>query len=145
MTIVETEDFYADTLVRKNPDTLYIFGDNLQKRGFGGQAIIRANENAMGIPTKKRPSMRQDAFFTDAELESNVIAIDAAIDQIQRRLDNDKNIKRVVFPTGGLGTGLAQLAKKAPLTAAKLDQRIAQFAETIQTGSAKRLTFSVLK
>lgn len=40
--------------VRANRDKLFLFGDNLERRGFGGQAAaMRAEPNAVGIPTKK--------------------------------------------------------------------------------------------
>ena len=50
--------------VRANRDKLFLFGDNLERRGFGGQAAaMRGEPNAVGIPTKKKPSYAGDAFF----------------------------------------------------------------------------------
>ena len=50
--------------LRANPDTLYVFGDNMRRRGMGGQAAeMRGEPNAVGIPTKWRPSRTEWDFF----------------------------------------------------------------------------------
>lgn len=104
--------------LRENPNKVYLFGDNLAKRGMGGQAKeMRGEENAIGIPTKKYPTMNDKAFFTDDEFESNK----------ERILNEFKKIpknKTVVVPSSGLGTGLAQLDKRAPKTYAFLQECI---------------------
>tara|TARA_Y100001973_G_scaffold30409_1_gene45953 strand:+ start:163 stop:8913 length:8751 start_codon:yes stop_codon:yes gene_type:complete len=106
--------------LQNNPDTVYLFGDNLQGKGKGGQAAaMRGEPNAAGIPTKKTPSTDDGAYFTDAELKQNKAAIDAAFDKIPA----DKNI---VIPKAGLGTGLAQLQKRAPETFKYLQQKLAK-------------------
>ena len=106
--------------LKSNPDNVYLFGDNLKERGKGGQAeAMRGEPNAIGIPTKKTPSRAVEAYFRDAELEANKAAIDAAFD----RIPADKN---VVVPTAGLGTGLAQLQKRAPKTFEYLEQKLAE-------------------
>jgi hypothetical protein len=105
---------YSTELVNANPDSLFIFGDNLIKRGTGGQAAIRYCSNAYGIPTKKLPSNNSDAFFTDSEYEKNIGHINSAINNIPASYNS------IVFPEDGLGTGLAQLPTKAPKTYAYL-------------------------
>lgn len=56
-----------------------LFGDNLERRGFGGQAAsMRGEPNAIGIPTKKSPTYKDEAFFSDDEFGQNKAAIDAA-------------------------------------------------------------------
>jgi hypothetical protein len=46
--------------------TIFLFGDNMQRTGLGGQAKEMRNEpNAFGVPTKWKPTMQDDAFFTD--------------------------------------------------------------------------------
>jgi len=55
--------------VRANRDRIFLFGDNLFGQGFGGQAAaMRGEPNCVGIPTKKFPSSRHGAFFTDLYL-----------------------------------------------------------------------------
>lgn len=107
--------------VRNNPDHLFIFGDNDQHKGRGGQAIIRGQQNAFGIPTKKYPSFNNNAFYTDTELIQNKIKIDQAINKILASLPK---YKVLVFPEDGLGTGLAQLNTKAPLTFKYLNEQL---------------------
>jgi len=99
--------------LKENPDKVYLFGDNLLRKGKKGQSIIRDEPNAFGIPTKKKPSTTNDSYFTDAEYNSNIKAIKEAINKIPKD-------KIIVFPTDGIGTGLAKLEEKAPKTFAYL-------------------------
>ncbi len=56
-------------MVREHPDRLFVFGDNLARVGYGGQAReMRDEPNAVGIPTKKLPTMTEGAFFSDADV-----------------------------------------------------------------------------
>ncbi len=105
--------FWTPQIVRSQPERLFIFGDNDIRKGKRGQAIIRDEPNSIGIPTKKYPSLRAFAFYTDLELEQNKKKIQKAINLIKIE---SKKYKFLVLPEAGLGTGLAQLPKKAPLT-----------------------------
>lgn len=104
---------YTPGLVKKNPHIYYVFGDNLEERGKRGQAIIRDLSNTIGVPTKKSPSMREDAFFTDKELRKNKKAIANAFKKIYKKMEEGYTI---ALPEAGLGTGLAKLETKAPKT-----------------------------
>ena len=108
---------YSVSLLRKNPDKVFIFGDNLKGYGKGGQAIIRDEPNAIGIPTKKAPSMNPGSFFTDAEYAANKQAIDQAFTKIPRG-------KTIVVPKDNIGTGKAQLKQKAPKTWLYLQEKL---------------------
>lgn len=113
--------------VRANRDKLFLFGDNLEQRGLGGQAAaMRGEPNAVGIPTKKSPSYRGDAFFSDDEFEQNKAAIDAALSKVMSALTD--SIRVIVVPSDGLGTGRAHLQAKAPRTFAYLQKRLAELA-----------------
>ncbi|MCF6783741.1 hypothetical protein [Stutzerimonas stutzeri] len=103
-----TETHLSIELLRANPDRIYVFGDNLQRRGLAGQAVIRCEDNAFGVPTKRAPSMAQSAFFSDQPDEVNAVL------QALRELYVLSKSKAVVFPTAGLGTGLAQMATRSP-------------------------------
>lgn len=110
--------------VRANRDKLFLFGDNLERQGLGGQAAaMRGEPNAVGIPTKKSPSNKERAFFTDLEFDENKAAIDAAFAQLARAFTD--SITVIVIPISGLGTGRAQLSTKAPRTFDYLHQRLA--------------------
>ena len=52
-----TEEFYTPGLLRSMPEKIFVFGDNLLQRGTKGQAAIRGEPNAVGVPTKRAPSM----------------------------------------------------------------------------------------
>ena len=108
---------YSVSLLRKNPDKVFIFGDNLKGYGKGGQAIIRDEPNAIGIPTKKAPSMNPGSFFTDVEYAANKQAIDQAFTKIPRG-------KTIVVPKDNIGTGKAQLKQKAPKTWLYLQEKL---------------------
>ena len=123
---VEVVERYTDADVKANPNKLYIFGDNTQRKGTGGQAIIRNNRNARGIATKFLPTMNEDAFFNDKTFGENKSDIDSDIEDIQIYLENHPNTIAIVFPKDGLGTGLAKLKEKAPQTYAYLKQRLQQ-------------------
>lgn len=123
---VEHVRFITRDYVRANPDKIFLFGDNLEQRGYGGQAAtMRGEPNAVGIPTKKKPSMESDAFFTDAEFEQNKAAIDRAFATIATITDSTRVI---VIPSDGLGTGRAQMQKRAPKTFAYLQNRLDELA-----------------
>ncbi len=100
--------------LRENPDVIYLFGDNDQRSGYGGQAEeMRGEPNARGVRTKKAPSRRPDAFFSDAEFEENRLQIDNDLFGLWDHLAAGGD---VVCPMNGLGTGLSDLAATAPRT-----------------------------
>jgi hypothetical protein len=115
---VEITDRYSIADLKANPNKIYVFGDNVQRVGTGGQAQIRNNPNAMGIATKISPSMNESAFMSDEDLNNNKQIIDGDIAKIKA------TGKVVVMPKDGLGTGLAKLKEKAPQTYAYLRQRL---------------------
>jgi hypothetical protein len=117
---IEVVERYTNADVRANPDKVYVFGDNVMRRGTGGQAQIRNNPNAMGIATKLAPSMEEAAFMSDGDLARNKAIIDADIAAIKA------TNKTVVFPKDGLGTGLAKLKEKAPQTYEYLKNKLLQ-------------------
>lgn len=103
---------YSLELVQENPDLLFVFGDNLEQKGTGGQACIRYAENSYGIPTKVEPTMdEQRAFFRDEFMELNALVFASCIEELRDHLQRGKTI---VFPSTGLGNGYAQLYKRAP-------------------------------
>lgn len=124
---VERMQYITREYVRANRNKLFLFGDNLERRGFGGQAaVMRREPNAIGIPTKKSPSYRDDAFFSDDEFEQNKASIDAAFAEIMRAITD--SIRVIVIPSDGLGTGRAQLERRAPRTFAHLQKRLTEIA-----------------
>ena len=99
-------------MLRAEPATLFVFGDNLTGRGLGGQAReMRGEPNAVGIPTKRAPHMGEDAFFTDAHF---LDFADAITSPFRRAADCIRSGGEVVWPEAGIGTGLADLERRAP-------------------------------
>ncbi len=120
---VLTMKWITRALVRERRDRIFLFGDNLARRGLGGQAAaMRGEPNVVGIPTKKLPSNSENAFFTDAELEQNKAAINQAFEHLIRKSTGSEQI--IVIPANGIGTGRAQLENRAPLTFAYLQKRL---------------------
>lgn len=120
---VLTMKWITRAFVREHRDRIFLFGDNLAGRGFGGQAAaMRGEPNVIGIPTKKLPSNSENAFFMDAEFDQNKAAIDQALERLlDMCLTTDQVI---VIPANGIGTGRAQLASRAPITFAYLQKRL---------------------
>jgi len=108
-------------MLQAEPETLFVFGDNMKEVGLGGQAReMRGEPNAVGIPTKWRPSNREGAFFIDADLPAVQGLIDERFDRIEKHLAGGG---AVVWPSAGIGTGLADLKARAPRIWAYLESR----------------------
>lgn len=101
--------------VRSHQTWLFVFGDNLAKKGLGGQAKeMRGEPNAIGIATKRSPSMNSDAFFSDSDIH-NVIVMGAIKDSFRILEFHLLSGDVVVIPKNGVGGGLANLPVNAPL------------------------------
>lgn len=110
-----------------NPDALFLFGDNLERRGHGGQAYqMRGEPNTLGIPTKRAPKMSSDAFFSNDDLDEVTPIIRAAFAEAA------KWPGPIVVPLDGLGTGLAELPTRSP----KIYQLILDEMTALQEGEA---------
>lgn len=118
-------EYYTPELCKANPNKLWVFGDNLLKTGKGGQAIIRDEPNALGIPTKVYPSQVPDSFFSDDPVTLNYLKhfYDEVFDELVEYSDYSSTI---VFPAQGLGTGLSEMPERAPLLLAFLDGKISE-------------------
>lgn len=104
--IIKRED------LRRNPQVTYVFGDNVARVGMGGQAAeMRHEPNAIGVATKMRPN----AYFGEEAIE--IMAQKKIIDEDMKPLFKDLLEGRiVVWPSDGIGTGLAELPSRAPTT-----------------------------
>lgn len=107
-------DHFSVEQCRANPHQIYVFGDNLDRHGTGGQAIIRYEPNVFGVPTKRYASMKQGAFFSDAPCEREHVL------QALRDLYVIGRRHTLVFPSKGLGTGMAKMPEKSPLLYAEM-------------------------
>lgn len=108
--------------LKANPQALYVFGDNLARWGLAGQAReMRGQVNSIGLPTKRSPT----EFLTNADLEVIKSATLEARFIIEERLNH---LEVVVWPLDGIGTGLAELGRRAPL----IESFYAEFLEGIR-------------
>ena len=98
--------------LRANPDVLYVFGDNVDRVGLGGQAgEMRGEPNAVGVATKWNPSMNESAFFDDADYDRIAKIIDTDFEPLFKAALNGKTI---IIPADGLGTGLSEMPTRCP-------------------------------
>ncbi len=118
-----TEKFITRQMIRAEPGTLFAFGDNIGRKGYGGQAReMRDEPNSVGIPTKWLPTRDENAYFTDDDFDRVHMAIEKPLRRLFDHLVAGGN---VVWPEDGIGTGLAELPTRAP--------RIFQFIEAART------------
>ena len=49
--------------LRNNPNVVFVFGDNCERRGLGGAAALRHEPNSYGFITKVSPNNNDISFF----------------------------------------------------------------------------------
>lgn len=121
--------------LHNNRNKLYIFGDNMERQGLGGQAKeMRGEPNAIGIATKRSPGFNTVDFFSDQEDEFHTVYSD--ITNVWKRYQD--GFSHIVYPSAGVGTGLAQLESRSPRIFAVVKE-FEEFLEryTIVTGNNK--------
>ena len=118
------QDWVVRQDLKDNPFKTYLFGDNYERKGFGGQAKeMRGEPNSVGIVTKYSPSNSEDSFFGNSD-QDTIFQI-SLIEKDLRPVINLLVIGRtIVIPSDGLGTGLSRLPEKASMTHAYLEARL---------------------
>ena len=119
--IFQSRIYRAD--LKANPSVLFVFGDNPERQGFGGQAgEMRGEPNAVGVAT-----CSLSVPWSDHDAEEQCALIDADMAPLFETL-RDGGL--VIFPLDGIGTGIADLERRSPLTWAHLQQRITELKQT---------------
>jgi hypothetical protein len=136
--VVVSDVWFKRSTASEERDALFVFGDNLLHIGRRGQAVVRGLPNAHGIPTKHAPGRLPADYFTDAALGVNRAQMRLAIELLVVKA---RKFRRVVLPADGLGTGLAELEKRAPKTYALLKAMLRHALERIEPGSSARWRF----
>lgn len=114
--------------LQANPGLLYVFGDNEARRGLGGQAgACRGEPNAIGIATKRQPSMAESSMWADADFDRCAAIIDADMEPLFKHA---RKGGMIVFPAAGVGTGLSQLPQRAPRLMEYIRQRVRELKKT---------------
>lgn len=100
--------------LKANPDVLYVFGDNLERQGLGGQAKeMRGEVNSFGVATKRAITHgnRLDYFY-DSDDDAK-LTVEKDFNDLKSVLSSGP-YKAVIVPADGIGTGLALLHENAP-------------------------------
>lgn len=119
--MIERPKLITRGMVKRHRDKIFVFGDNLARLGMGGQAgAMRHEPNAIGVATKRAPSMAEEAFFADRDDEIAAVVRDLMNVSIAAFKDR----RTIVIPFDGLGTGLAELPTRSPKIFAMLQQYI---------------------
>lgn len=114
--------------LRRNPDVLYVFGDNCKRVGLGGQArAMRGEPNAVGVATKYSPQYCYGNSPAEVEAQNRTIDVD-----MKPLFEKLKTGGIVIWPTDGIGTGLANLPRVSPDTFAYLQQKMAALIRTAE-------------
>jgi hypothetical protein len=110
---------YSRAYIKAHPDWLFVFGDNMLRHGLAGQAAeARGEPNAIGIATKRKPTMEADAFLSDLDYD-NWLAAERTT--MRRLMEASQRGRTIIWPLDGIGTGLARLEKNAPSIWAAID------------------------
>jgi hypothetical protein len=84
-----------------NPDVYFIFGDNIDRRGYGGAAVLRDHSRAIGFITKKFPDNRDTSFYHKEEYEDVFFE---ELEKLEKKIQEKPDKK---FYISQLGAGLA--------------------------------------
>lgn len=93
---VVTEDF-----LNRNKNHIFVFGDNDMRVGCGGAAALRHCPNTYGFVTKKKPSNRDEDYYTQEEYVHKYIE-EMRLLRNQIALNKDK-----LYLISRIGAGLA--------------------------------------
>jgi len=64
MNYCKTDVFITESFLNENPNTIFVFGDNLKRIVCGGAAALRYHKQSYGFITKKYPLMMMVHFIT---------------------------------------------------------------------------------
>jgi hypothetical protein len=108
--LIKYLDHITRAMLRAEPEARFVFGDNVDRIGRGGQAAhMRGELNAIGVATKWAPENVERAFFDDSYPCFYHLARD--LNKVEWEVWDGRT---VYLPKAGLGTGLAQLPERAP-------------------------------
>lgn len=98
--------------VARDLGRMYVFGDNLSRKGNKGQSVIRGVPNAIGVATKFYPSMNVSSFFSsDRDLFELIKVVSNDLAVVNEYLESKAT---VVWPYANIGVGNAKLPEKNP-------------------------------
>lgn len=111
------EKYYTTTDVKAKPNDIFLFGDNFTDsitnyKPKYTQAVIRGLPNAIGICTKNNRQTNIKSYLSDEQFDSFKEHVDS---QLQKAIDYVEATGGTIYiPKDGIGTGKAELYKRAP-------------------------------
>lgn len=84
-----------------NPNVYFVFGDNVERRGYGGAAALRDHPHALGFITKKFPDNRDTSFYHKEEY------LEVFFEELEKLVKVIKFRPGKTFYISKLGGGLA--------------------------------------
>lgn len=115
---------YSREQIMEDPTTLYVFGDNLERTGYGGQAAAaRDCPNAIGIPTLFAPGK-------PAQPEWISLFRAVAATELQTLYLHLMSGGDIVWPGDGVGTGIADLQSHCPELLSYINNYVARLMST---------------
>lgn len=104
---IRYEPWITRAMLQEAPEARFVFGDNIARIGFGGQAgIMRGEPNAIGIATLYAPG---EPFRPRCP-----VAIEAVLGDLRNVATALREGRTVFVPSAGVGTGIADLPSHAP-------------------------------
>jgi hypothetical protein len=95
------EEIITRKHLKENPNHIFVFGDNLLRKGKGGAAVLRDEPNTYGFITKKYPNNNDESFYHPEEY----------FDVYQKQIDALRSLMLVntekVYLISKIGAGLA--------------------------------------
>lgn len=135
MGVITFAGWYSTSLCQAHPKKLFVFGDNTKGFGKGGQAIIRDEPNAYGVPTKRLPSMAEGSFFEEGNA-SDLDYVFNALSGLWTRLrgNADQPPVTIVIPVNAqgrvsLGLERAELPQRAPSIYATIETHVSEMCD----------------
>jgi hypothetical protein len=140
MGVIRYSGWLTPALCQLHPEKLFVFGDNLRGFGKGGQAIIRDEPNAFGVPTKRKPSMSPGSFFKD-DSEADLDEVLGTLEELWRHLKSGKTIVIPVTDDGKVSLGLerAELPQRAPTIYEAICRHVGEMCDSYGAVDAKDL------
>lgn len=87
--------------LRSNPEHIFVFGDNTERKGKSGAAALRDEPNIYGVITKKYAHHNPDAFYTPMEYTSIFYQ---ELKKLKREIINNPN---KIYLISKIGSGVA--------------------------------------
>lgn len=88
-------------ILNKNPDWIFVFGDNTFRRGLGGAAKLRYHPQSYGFITKKKPDYQDTSFYKVEEYK------EVFIEEMNKLIEFIRTNPSKIFMISKIGAGLA--------------------------------------